>query len=254
MKVQIIKPEQQATGTFDDGKIVSQKPIGFSGEGSTINRLGSLFYWSWSKSTAPSGIGLHPHQGFEIITYAIKGKAYHRDTLGTESAVTEGGAQLMQTGSGVSHAEELKEPSEMFQIWFEPDLTKALQQPPTYLQYKSEEFPVMEKEGVTIKTVLGSPSPMIIVTDAKMWDLILPKGTSYTHSLTENRTLAGLALKGNGIFTLDANTPTDFEYKDFVIIQPDQDREVVIQAKEQSLRLFLIEIPNEVDYQLYKKP
>ena len=52
-----------------------------------------------SESEEPAVIGLHPHQGFEIITYVIKGKAYHRDTLGTESVVAEGGTQLMQTGS-----------------------------------------------------------------------------------------------------------------------------------------------------------
>lgn len=254
MEAKIITPEQQAIGYFDDGKIVQQKPIGFTGEGSTINRLGPLFYWSWSKSTSPSGVGFHPHKGFEIITYAIKGKAYHQDTLGTESVVAEGGAQLMQAGSGVSHAEELKEPSEMFQIWFEPHLTKALERKPIYLQYNSDEFPVMEKEGVTIKTVLGSPSPMKIVTDAQMWDLTLPEGTSYTHSLAEKRTLAVLALKGNGIFTLDASNPTDFDYKDFVIIQSDQNGEVTIQAKEQSLSLFLIEMPTEVDYPLHRKP
>lgn len=37
----------------------------------------------------------------------------------TESVVGEGGAQLMQTGSGVFHAEAIKEPTEVFQIWFE---------------------------------------------------------------------------------------------------------------------------------------
>ena len=137
MEVQIIKPQDQAIGQFDGGKIIEQKPIGFSGEGSLINRLGPLFYWAWGHSKDPAEIGLHPHQGFEIITYVIKGKAYHRDTLGTESVVDEGGTQLMQTGSGVYHSEALKEPSEIFQIWFEPHLSQAVKRTPTYLQYDS---------------------------------------------------------------------------------------------------------------------
>lgn len=82
MGIQIIKPKDQASGQFDGGNIKEQKPIGFSGEGSIITRLGPLFYWAWAHSQGPAEIGFHPHQGFEIITYVINGKGYHRDTLG----------------------------------------------------------------------------------------------------------------------------------------------------------------------------
>ena len=253
MEVKIIKPQDQAYGQFDGGKITEQKPIGFSGEGSLINRLGPLFYWAWAHSHEPAEVGLHPHQGFEIITYAIKGKAYHRDTLGTESVVDEGGAQLMQTGSGVYHAEAFKE-TEIFQIWFEPHLSQAIKRTPTYSQYDSSEFSVTDKDGVKIKTVLGNNSPMKIVTDAAMWDISIPNGTVYTHSLAPNRTLAGLAIRGDGAFSLDTNEPTRFAHKDFVIVQSGQGGEVAIQALDQDLRIFLIEVPTEVDYPLYRKP
>lgn len=254
MEFKIIKPQDQAIGQFDGGKIKEQKPIGFSGEGSLINRLGPLFYWAWGHSQGPAEIGLHPHQGFEIITYVIKGKAYHRDTLGTESVVKEGGTQLMQTGSGVYHAEALKEPSEIFQIWFEPHLSQAIKRTPTYLQYNSEDFSVIDKEGVTIKTILGNDSPMKIVTDGGMWDICIPSGTVYTHSLSQNRTLAGLAIRGDGSFSLDTNEPARFAHKDFVIVQSGQGGEVAIQALDQDLRIFLIEVPTEVEYPLYRKP
>lgn len=254
MEFKIIKPRDQAYGQFDDGKIIEQKPIGFSGEGSLINRLGPLFYWAWGHSSEPAEIGLHPHQGFEIITYVIKGKGYHRDTLGTVSVVEEGGTQLMQTGSGVYHAEALKEPSEVFQIWFEPHLSQAIKRTPTYSQYNSEDFSVLEKESVTIKTILGNGSPMKIVTDAGMWDISIPNGTVYTHSFAPNRTLAGLAIKGDGSFTLDTNQTNHFRHKDFVIVQSGQGGKVTIQALDKDLRIFLIEVPTEVEYPLYRKP
>ena len=253
MEVQIIKPQDQAIGQFDGGKIKEQKPIGFPGEGSLINRLGPLFYWAWGHSQEPAELGLHPHKGFEIITYVIKGKAYHRDTLGTESVVAEGGTQLMQTGSGVSHAEVFKEPSEIFQIWFEPHLSQAIKRTPTYFQYNSEDFSVIDKDGVTIKTILGNDSPMKIVTDAEMWDIRIPNGTVYTHSLSQNRALASLAIRGEGAFSLDANEPTRFAHKDFVIVQSEQGGEVAIQALDTDLRIFLIEVPTEVDYPLFRK-
>ena len=254
MEIKIIKPQDQAIGQFDGGKITEQKPIGFSGEGSLINRLGPLFYWAWGHSQKPAEIGLHPHQGFEIITYVIKGKVSHRDTLGTESVVDEGGTQLMQTGSGVYHAEALKEPSEIFQIWFEPHLSQAIKRTPTYSQYDSDEFSLTEKDGVKIRPILGNDSPMKIVTDAAMWDISIPKGTVYTHSLSPNRTLAGLAIRGDGAFSLDTNEPTRFAHKDFVIVQSEIGGEVAIQALDQDLRIFLIEVPTEVDYPLYRKP
>jgi len=254
MESQIIKPEQQANGYFDGGRIIEQKPIGFSGEGSTINRLGPLFYWAWGKSTEPAEIGLHPHQGYEIITYVIKGKAYHRDTMGTESVVAEGGAQLMQTGSGVSHSEALKEPSEMFQIWFEPHLNQAITRTPTYSQYTDEQFSVIHQEGATVKNVLGNDSPMKIVTDAAMWDVSIPKGATYIHQLAENRTLAGLAIRGDGTFSIDTNEPNHFEEKDFVIIQAEQSGQVTIQSLDENLRIFLLEVPTEVEYRLFRKP
>ena len=60
---------------------------------------------------------------------------------------------------------------------------------------------------------------MKIVTDAGMWDIRIPNGTVYTHSLSPNRTLAGLAIRGDGAFSLDANETTHFAHKDFVIVQ-----------------------------------
>lgn len=254
MGIQIIKPGDQASGQFDGGKIQEQKPIGFSGEGSIITRLGPLFYWAWAHSQEPAEIGLHPHKGFEIITYVIKGKAYHQDTLGTESVVEEGGTQLMQTGSGVYHGEALKEPTEIFQIWFEPHLSQAVKRPPVYVQFNSNQFSVVDIDDVKIKKVLGNDSPMQIVTDAQMWDVCIPQGKVYTHNLSVNRTLAGLAIRGDGTLALDTGEPTHFSHKDFMITQSKEEERLIIKAVDQDLRIVLIEVPTEVAYPLYNKP
>ena len=111
----------------------------------------------------------------------------------------------------------------------------------------------MDKDGVTIKTILGNDSPMKIVTDAGMWDIRIPNGKVYTHSLSQNRALASLAIRGDGAFSVDANDPTRFAHKDFVIVQSGQGGEVAIQALDTDLRIFLIEVPTEVDYPLFKK-
>ena len=41
--------------------------------------LSNLFYWAHATATKDSTIGLHPHKGFEILTYVLKGKIRHYD-------------------------------------------------------------------------------------------------------------------------------------------------------------------------------
>ncbi|MFS0722549.1 pirin family protein [Paenibacillus sp. 1P07SE] len=253
MKARIIKPQDQAKGTFDGGKITEQKPIGFSGEGSVIDRLGPLFYWAWAHAEGPAEIGLHPHKGFEIITYVIQGSGHHRDTMGTSSMVEEGGAQLMQTGSGVSHAEAIKEPSELFQIWLEPNLIEAVKRTPSYSQYDSSDFSSDHRHGSLIKNVLGNGSPMKIETDAQMWDITIEDGATYSHRLSPNRALAGLAIRGNGSLEIVDESTYAFQHKDFFIVQAEAGGELEIRAEEGEVRLFLIEVPLEVEYALYRK-
>jgi quercetin 2,3-dioxygenase len=251
MEIKIIKPQDQAIGQFDGGKLTEQKPIGFSGEGSLINRLGPLFYWAWVKSEETSEIGFHPHQGFEILTYFIKGSGRHQDTLGTDSEVGAGGVQMMQTGSGVQHAESILEPTELFQIWLEPYLSEAIKQTPTYAKYEHQEFPITSENGVIVKTVLGDQSPVHLVTDAQIYDVEIRNGATYTHALAPNRTLAGLAIRGDGRMVDELET--SFKHKDFIILQSEKEEPVTVQFKGEELQMLFIEIPTEVEYPLYNK-
>ncbi|MDP5272818.1 pirin family protein [Chengkuizengella sp. 2205SS18-9] len=251
MDIRIYKPADQGKGEFDGGKIKLQKPIGFPGEGSVINRLGPLFYFSWGKTEGEGGLGLHPHQGFEILTYVLKGRGYHRDSLNTESIVNVGGAQLMKAGSGISHAESHKEPSEILQIWFEPYLNEAIHREPTYTNYVHEDFGITKKNGVKIKTIIGENSPIELVTDAKMYDVTVSSGSSYQHSLSSNRTLAGLVIQGDGSVTSEETF--QFKHKDFVNVHSSEDGNVSFKSEDEEVRIILIEIPSKVDYPLYKK-
>ncbi|MCY9513915.1 pirin family protein [Paenibacillus apiarius] len=257
MKLRILPPAEQGSGEFDGGAITEQKPIGFSGEGSAIHRLGPLFYWAWAHAEAEGFIGSHPHQAFEILTYVIHGQAYHGDSLGTESIVGPGGAQLIQAGSGVYHQERLVGPdAELFQIWFEPNIRDALRRDPQYAAYEAHEFPEREQEGVTVKTVIGGPSPIHIVADAGMWDVSVSPGASYVHALHPNRTLAVLAVRGGGECSADDAEAQSFAEKDFLVLRSEEDGQARFAARgTNGLRFVLIEVPTEVDYPLYpKKP
>ncbi|RED58497.1 pirin family protein [Cohnella lupini] len=256
MNIQILGPEKQAREEFDGGKIIAQKPLGFSGQGAVTVRLGPLFYWAWGQAAAAGGIGFHPHQGFEIMTYGIAGKGLHRDTLGTESILEAGDIQLMQAGSGLQHAESVDAGFESFQIWLEPYLTEAVKRAPTYTLFKHESFPQTHRDGVNVKTIVGEGSPIDkLVTDVRMYDVEIERGSTYVHRLLPGRTLGGLAIRGNGGFvgTLGVE-PVSFQNKDFAIVQGNvQEENVIIRAEGEKLRMFLIEIPTEVEYPLYNK-
>ncbi len=255
MNIQILGPEHQAREEFDGGKIKAQKPLGFSGQGAVTVRLGPLFYWAWGKAEAEGGIGFHPHQGFEIMSYGIAGNGLHRDTLGTESILQAGDIQLMQAGSGLQHAESVDAGFESFQIWLEPYLNDAVKRAPTYTLFKHESFPQTRRDGVNVKTIVGEGSPIDkLVTDVRMFDVEIEGGSTYVHRLVPGRILAGLAIRGNGGFlgTLGVE-PVSFQNKDFAIVQGDQEENVIIRAEGEKLRIFLIEIPTEVEYPLYNK-
>lgn len=157
----------------------------------------------------------------------------------------------MQAGSGVSHAEALLGPYEGVQIWLEPHLSQAIKRPPTYRKYEHEDVPRVSGNGVTVKTILGEHSPIHIVTDAQIYDVQIENGATYKHVLSSNRTLAGLAIRGNGAVMEEREVP--FENKDFVVIQSEKDETITLQSTGEELRILLIEVPTQVEYPLYRK-
>ncbi|MET3847966.1 MULTISPECIES: pirin family protein [unclassified Paenibacillus] len=256
MHVRRYLPSMQGRGEFDGGKITEQKPIGFPGEGSVINRIGPLFYWAWAHTPEEGHIPLHPHFGFEIMTYVIQGKAEHGDSLGTRSTVGSGGAQLIRAGSGVSHEERLIGPDmESFQIWFEPDLKVSNKREPSYEQWEHEQFPVTETAGGTVKQIVGGDAPLKLSVDAGMWDVQLEAGGTYSHPLRKGRALTALALRGGGRWSGELPGVHDemFDPRDFMLLSTDHDEEITVQAQDGPLRMLLIEIPERVDYSLLPK-
>ncbi|MCZ8513919.1 pirin family protein [Paenibacillus filicis] len=253
MQVMVYTPAMQAVGAFDGGNITEQKPIGFPGEGSVVKGVGPLFYWAWAHTKQEGYIGLHPHQGFEIITYVVEGTAEHGDTLGTRSTVGPGGAQVMQTGSGVSHEERFIGPDmEGFQIWFEPYLSEAVKRQPTYSQFEHEAFPITSGEGYTVKTVIGGEAPIKLVAEARMWDVEVGSGGRFTHTIPAGHTLTALAIRGDAAWHA-GDAVTAFPHKSFALLRADQDTEVTLEGSPEAARVILIEVPTKVDYPLYPK-
>ncbi|MCM3079357.1 pirin family protein [Brevibacillus invocatus] len=257
MDIRVYTQNEQANGHFGDGEIVENKPIGFPREGSVVSRVGPLFYWAWAKSLKTFEIPFHPHSGFEILSYVLNGTVGHKDTLGNWQKVTTGGVQIMQTGSGAHHAEELGKDTEIFQIWFEPHLSQATKRPPTYNQYDHEEFPVEHAGSVSVKQMIGANAPIEVVADVKMQDVRIPAGAIYSLSLPAGYAHAVVVVEGSGVVSEAGKEDAigaAAQKGDFVVISTEVDHCVTYQANsDEDFRLVLIEVPTEVDYPLYRK-
>jgi redox-sensitive bicupin YhaK (pirin superfamily) len=256
LDIKIYPPDVQGVGEFDGGRITETKPIAFPGEGPNVPNTGPLFYWAWATAEGYGKIGLHPHQAFEIMSYALEGEIGHYDTLGNRSRVKAGGAQVMQTGSGVSHEEEtVGDRTEFFQIWFDPNLKETINQAPTYREISPEEFPTESRDGVTIKSVIGEAGPITIKAEAVMKEITISPSHQFTWNIKKNYSLAIVTIDGDGLILDDANGRKDsIQKKDFVVVHAKEDSRVSFQANlEGKLKLVLIQIPAKVDYPLYSE-
>jgi redox-sensitive bicupin YhaK (pirin superfamily) len=70
-----------------------------------------------------TGFDTHPHRDMEIITYIIRGKITHQDSMNNKRKLSRGEVQYMSAGTGVFHSEFNLDEEELrlFQLWIYPD-------------------------------------------------------------------------------------------------------------------------------------
>ncbi|MCU1488051.1 MAG: putative MarR-family transcriptional regulator [Actinomycetia bacterium] len=65
-------------------------------------------------------IGPHPHIGIQTVTWLVAGELVHHDSLGSEQPIRPGQLNLMTSGRGIAHAEEMpggRQPVHGAQLW-----------------------------------------------------------------------------------------------------------------------------------------
>jgi len=163
MSVRVIPKARQGSGAFNGGEIIENKPIGFPQDRGEVRPYSNLFYWAYAEAKKDSTIGLHPHQGFEIMSFVLRGSIRHFDTkLNEWRPLSAGDAQIIRAGNGISHAEHMEKDAVMFQIWVDPNLNKTLAQPASYDDYKSADFPTDKVNGFSVKNYVGANAPLLM--------------------------------------------------------------------------------------------
>ena len=101
-------------------------------------------------------------RGFEICSFVLRGKINHFDTKQNKwIPLSKGDVQIIRAGNGISHAEELDENSEIFQIWFDPNLEKSLKKNASYDDYSFSQFKIKKTvKRPQLLIIKGDGSPM----------------------------------------------------------------------------------------------
>lgn len=244
MSLSVYRKNQQARGQFNGGEILENKPIGFPREGGHLKPYSNLFYWSHAWSDGGSTIGLHPHQGFEILSFVYKGSIEHFDDGANEwKKLNTGAAQIIRSGKGISHSEKLNAGAHMFQIWLDPNLSETLQIPASYNDYALSEFPVINENGIEKVIYAGEKSPMKMHTKGvDIQQLSINKGV-HQIALDENKIYSIYIMQGS----LKVNNE-ELEQDDFFLLSDESKLEIKATEK---LDLFLLANPKKVDYFTY---
>ena len=245
MGIDFLSIEDLANGNFNNGEILEKKPIGFPQDGGKLKPYSNLFYWAhaWAPLN-DSIIGLHPHRGFEICSFVLKGEIEHYDTLLDKwITLSKGDVQVIKAGKGISHSEKLKKGSEIFQIWFDPNIQESLYIDPSYSDFRSKDFKIKIRNNIESKIIqtnenqLSLQSSGIEIYEHKFKNGVHPLKVKdkFYHSY--------FILSG----TLEINNQ-QFTQGDFLIIDNESNLELVT---VNNAKVFEIVSPISLDYKTY---
>lgn len=244
MTVQVIPKERQAKGAFNGGEIVENKPIGFPREGGVLRPYSNLFYWAYAEAKVDSTIGLHPHEGFEIMSFVLKGNIRHFDTkMNDWKPLQAGDVQIIRAGNGISHAEFIAAGASIFQIWVDPDLSKSLQVPASYDDYAAADLPTDYVGGVTVTTYIGPGSPFQLTAEGIEARLYAFDLAARSEDVLPEKTYSLYVLSGQ--YNINGQ---DVKADDFVVISTADKLEIV---PAEAGKVFLFATPTRPSYQTY---
>lgn len=244
MSIQVIPKERQARGQFNGGEIIENKPIGFPREGGFIRPYSNLFYWAYAEAKTDSTIGLHPHEGFEIMSFVLKGHIRHYDTkLNEWKPLQAGDAQIIRAGNGIQHAEFMAKDSAMFQIWLDPDLSRTLNQPASYDDYRFSELPFSKEGDLMVRTYIGTGSPFALDTKGIQIQRLEFDQANYRKAISPANVYSMYVLEGSFLIN---GEPVSSD--DFIIMQ--EATELHVESKMPG-KLFVVESPATPGYRTY---
>jgi quercetin 2,3-dioxygenase len=234
----------QANGQFNGGEILEKKPIGFPQDDGLLRPYSNLFYWAHAWTERGSTIGEHPHKGFEILTFVLRGEIEHYDNKHKNwKKLTAGDVQIIRSGNGIIHSEKMLANSAMFQVWFDPNLQKTMNQPASYDDYSSEKFPMIIEKGRSTKIYKGDKSPLEMTTEGVEIKELSLSEELHTVKLNDKTIFSAFIMEGRVVID-----EQEMKQDDFFIIREQNDFKIQVLT---DCRLFVIETPLKPGYKTY---
>jgi len=191
-----------------------------------------------------AGFPDHPHRGFETVTYMIAGRMRHRDSVGHEGLLQNGGVQWMTAGRGLVHSELPEQESgrmEGFQLWLNlPAKDKMV--PAWYRDIPSSEIPEFKSEGVTVRVIAGEAAGVKGAiqrqhTEPLYLDIHLAPGASFAQALPPEFHAFSYVYRGEAQI---GDKPVPVQRMAILAQDPGSDGVAVRNAGSEELRLLLI--------------
>jgi|TARA_R110002111_G_scaffold36358_1_gene70683 redox-sensitive bicupin YhaK (pirin superfamily) len=104
-----------------------------------------------------AGFPKHPHRGFQTVTYMLNGKMGHKDSVGNEGLIEDGGLQWMNAGKGIIHEEmPLQSEGKMrgFQLWVNLPANEKMSDP-GYQDIPTANIPELSSDNGSLIRVLA---------------------------------------------------------------------------------------------------
>ncbi len=168
-----------------------------------------------------AGFPDHPHRGFETVTYMIAGRMRHRDSVGNEGLLQNGGVQWMTAGRGIIHSEMPEQENgvmEGFQLWLNlPARRKMI--PAWYRDIPQEEVPhYLTELGISVRVIAGKTlgeSRMGILTNTPVADGLAIYATVPAKALLIAGKPLGEAIMQHGPFVMNTKEEIHQAIRDY---------------------------------------
>ncbi len=184
----------------------------------------------------------HPHIGLATVTYLMKGKMHHRDSLGTDAWITPGEVNLMLAGHGITHSERTDGPMRAgphtlfgLQTWLALPLAQE-DAPAAFHNAPAAALPLLEAEGKQVRLILGAA-----------WGAVAPVPTASETFYADATLAAGAALplpdnhEDRGVYVLQGSVTVggqDFDAGRMLVFRPGDG--VSIKAGPQGARVMVL--------------
>lgn len=147
------------------------------------------------KADYMAGFPMHPHRGFETVTYMLKGAFRHGDNQGNTGYLAPGSIQWMTAGRGIVHEEMPNQedgPVWGFQLWVNLPASHKMTAP-RYQDIPPDAVPVLQLGSGSVKVLVGEFQGVTgpvedVVTDPLYLDLHLNDDATQKVEIDGNKT------------------------------------------------------------------